>query len=196
MHRNLLFIYYFEQLFPDMGQFSSKIFKLHFRIMKRTFESLAGNRQTKQTLPNTAMKLLLLHIDVQVTNSEVLGLSMGQKGQMDRSFLIGPIQLRKVVHLKGWPTFLKLFRLDRAEPFSFTSKFPEILVNGTHLLLRTRELFTSLYKKLQQKTLFWLALSFSCIFLHLPTRGNGLKLTVKSNHCKTYQLMVHRINNL
>ena len=29
---------------------------------------------------------------------------------------------------KGGPVFSKLFRLDRADPFSFRPKFPEILV--------------------------------------------------------------------
>ena len=29
---------------------------------------------------------------------------------------------------KGGPVFSKLFRLDRADPFSFSPKFPEILV--------------------------------------------------------------------
>ena len=46
----------------------------------------------------------------------------------ERSISIGPVQPSKVVHHVRLTRFLKLFRLDRADPFSFRPKFPEILV--------------------------------------------------------------------
>ena len=61
-------------------------------------------------------------------NSEVLGLRMGQNGQMEQSISIGLVQPRKVVHLKRWTDFLKLFRLVRTDPFSFWPKFAKILI--------------------------------------------------------------------
>ena len=41
---------------------------------------------------------------------------------------IRPVRPGKVVHLKRWTRFLKLFRLDWTDPLSFGPKFPEILV--------------------------------------------------------------------
>ena len=39
-----------------------------------------------------------------------------------------PVRPGKEDHLKRWPVFSKLFRLDRTDPLSFGPKFPEILV--------------------------------------------------------------------
>ena len=39
-----------------------------------------------------------------------------------------PVRPGKVVHLKRWTRFSKLFRLDRTDPLRFGPKFPEILV--------------------------------------------------------------------
>ena len=47
---------------------------------------------------------------------------------MERSVLIGPAQPSKVVHLERWTRFPETFPFDRADPFSFRPKFPEILV--------------------------------------------------------------------
>ena len=39
-----------------------------------------------------------------------------------------PVRPGKVVHLKRWTLFSKLFWLDQTDPLSFGPKFPEILV--------------------------------------------------------------------
>ena len=44
-----------------------------------------------------------------ITNSEALRLRMGQKGQMERSISIGPVQPRKVFHLERWTRFSTSF---------------------------------------------------------------------------------------
>ena len=54
---------------------------------------------------------------------------MGRNGQMDRVLFRSDRSNRKKRSTsKGGPLFSKLFRLDRTDPLSFRSKFPEILV--------------------------------------------------------------------
>ena len=51
----------------------------------------------------------------------------------------------KVVHLKRWTRFSKLFRLDRTDPFSFGPKFPEILVEWIAPLVISSYVILPLY---------------------------------------------------
>ena len=50
---------------------------------------------------------------------EVLGLRMGQNGQMERSISIGQVQLRKVVHLKRWTDFFETFPVGPNQSIQF-----------------------------------------------------------------------------
>ena len=69
----------------------------------------------------------MLSMEINVPNSEVLGLRKGRKYQIEQSTLIGPIQIRKAVHLESWiPIFSRFYRTDL---FDFRQKFPEILVD-------------------------------------------------------------------
>ena len=52
-------------------------------------------------------------------------LKISQKDWMEQLISIGPVQTKKWSSSKGGPAFSKLFRLDRADPFSFRPKFLE-----------------------------------------------------------------------
>ena len=89
MCRNLTRItVYFEQT-ADFCRLSSKIFKHYFWMTKEFSVSREIVRfwQPKHTLRNTAIYLLLLHMDVRV--------KMSRRGRMERSISIGPVQPKK-----------------------------------------------------------------------------------------------------
>jgi len=52
-------------------------------------------------------------------NTEVLGLRMGRNGLMERSILIRPVQLGKVVHLEKWTDFFKTFQVGLNQSIQF-----------------------------------------------------------------------------
>lgn len=80
--------------------------------------------------------MILLHIKCavhrwKITNSEVLGLRTGRKGETERSISIGPVEPSKVVHLENkivnlerWTRFFKTFPFEPSPSI----QFPEILV--------------------------------------------------------------------
>ena len=62
---------------------------------------------------------MLAHVVRENTAQRVLGLRMGQNGQMERSVSIGPVQPKKVDHLERWADLFEIFPVGSNHSIQF-----------------------------------------------------------------------------